>query len=96
MDMVVQGFFTPEEKRNPKIVERASKGLQRPLGVLDALLAEREFLVGDAFSVADLNVAAVMLLMEMVGYDYSNHANVKRWADACYARPSLARARAKD
>ena len=52
-------------------------------------------MLGDEFSIADLNVAAVMLLLIMVGYDYSAHTHVKKWADACYARPSLAAAQAK-
>lgn len=95
MQIVVQTFFTPEDKRNPKLVEGAKKGLQRPLKVLDAALAGRDWLVGSAFSVADLNLAAVMLLLKMVKFEYSEHDNVQRWADACYARPALARAKAK-
>jgi glutathione S-transferase len=95
MQIVVQKLFTPEEKRNPKVIEGAGKGLQRPLKVLDAALAGRAYLLGDAFTVADLNVAAVMHLMKMVGVTYAEHANVQRWADACYARPALARALAK-
>ncbi len=95
MQIVVQKLFTPEDKRDPKVVERATKALQRPLKVLDRALEERDGLVGSAFSVADLNVAAVMYLMKMISFDYSDHANVQRWADACYARPALARAVAK-
>lgn len=95
MQIVIQTFFTPEEKRNPKLVEGATKGLQRPLKVLDAALAGRDWLVGAAFSVADLNLAGVMRLMKMIKFDYSAHTNVQRWADACYARPALARAMAK-
>lgn len=95
MQIVVQKYFTAEEKRNPKVVAGATKALQRPLKVLDAALAERAWLVGDAFSVADLNLAGVMRLMSMVGFDYTEHRHVQRWADACYARPALARALAK-
>jgi glutathione S-transferase len=95
MQIVVQKLFTPEERRNPKVVEGASKGLQRPLKVLDAALAGRDWLVGNRFSVADLNVAAVMHLMKMINFTYAEHTNVQRWADACYARPALARALAK-
>ena len=95
MQVVVQKLFTPEEKRDPKVSERAIKGLQRPLKVLDAALAGRDWLLGNAFSVADLNVASVMLLMQRVGVGYAEHTNVQRWANACYARPALARAQAK-
>ena len=95
MQIVVQKLFTPEEKRNPKVVEGASKGLQRPLKVLDAALAGRNWLIGDQFGVADLNVAAVMMLLKRIDFGYAEHTNVQRWADACYARPALARAMAR-
>ncbi len=95
MQIVVQKLFTPEEKRNPKVTEGATKGLQRPLRVLDAVLAQRAYLLGQHFSVADLNVAGVMHLMKNIGFDYSAHSHVQRWADACYARPALARALAR-
>ena len=95
MQIVIQKLFTPEEKRNPKVSEGAAKGLQRPLRVLDAALAGRDWLVGEHFSVADLNVASVMHLMKSIAFDHAAHANVQRWADACHARPALARALAK-
>ena len=95
MQIVVQKLFTPEEKRNPKVVEGAGKGLQRPLKVLDAALAGRNWLIGDQFGVADLNVAAVKMLLKRIDFGYAEHTNVQRWADACYARPALARAMAR-
>jgi glutathione S-transferase len=95
MNIVVQKLFTPEEKRNPKIVDSATRGLQRPLRVLDAALAGRPWLLGEQFSVADLNVASVMHLMKNIDFGYAEHANVQRWAEACYARPALARALAR-
>jgi glutathione S-transferase len=95
MQIVVQKLFTPEDKRDPKVIERAGRGLQRPLKVLDAALADRPWLLGDRFTVADLNVAAVMQLMKMVGVTYAEHTHVQRWADACRARPALARALAR-
>ena len=96
MQIVIQTFFVPEDKRNPAVVERAAQGLERPLKVLDAALEGSDYLLGDQFTIADLNVAGVMLLLKMVGHDYSSHANVQRWADACYARPSLAAAQARE
>ena len=76
-----------EEKRNPKVIEGAGKGLQRPLKVLDAALAGRPYLLGDAFTVADLNVAAVMQLMKMIGFTYAEHANVQRWGGCVLRAP---------
>ena len=96
MQIVVQKLFLPKEKRNDKIVASAEKQLKRPLAVLDAALENQDWLIGDAFSIADLNVSSVMLLLKMVKFDYSEYENIQRWADACYARPSLARAQARD
>lgn len=92
MQIVVQRLFTPEDKRNPRLIEGAQRALQRPLKVLDAALAGRDWLVGSAFSVADLNVASVMYLLKAIAFEYREHAQVQRWADACYRRPALARA----
>ncbi len=96
MQIVVQKLFVPEEKRDAGVIERAEAGLQRPLAVLDDALSNSPYLLGDEFTVADLNVAAVMLLLQMVSVEYSSYSNVQRWADACYARPALVRARALD
>ncbi len=95
MQIVIQKLFMPEEKRDPAVISRAEKGLERPLKVLDAALSGQPYLLGDEFSIADLNVAAVMLLLNMVAFDYSEYTHVKRWADNCYARPSLASAQAR-
>ena len=95
MQIAIEKFFTPAEKRDSAVIEGASEGLQRPLQVLDQTLADRNWLVGESFSIADLNVAAVMLLMKMVEFDYSTFAHVQRWTQACYARPALERAQKK-
>ncbi len=91
---LVQKLFVPAEKRNERLIKSSEKQLERPLAVLDKALANRSWLVGEQFSIADLNVAAVMLLLELIDFDYSAHANVTDWAQRCYARPALARARA--
>lgn len=88
MAIVIQRFFTPEEKRDADVQARAEQALQRPLKVLDAHLSERPYLLGEQFSIADLNLAGVMDLMKMVELDISHMTHVQRWLDACYARPS--------
>jgi glutathione S-transferase len=96
MRIVVQKFFVSDEDRNMRAIEGAEKGLKRPLAVLDQHLANRPYLLGDSFTIADLNVAGVMALLKQTKTDLSDHANVLRWMDECYSRPALARAREKD
>lgn len=94
MPIVLHKFLLPEDRRNEKIIASSEKQLLRPLETLDNHLANRQWLVGDTFSIADLNLAAVMLLLSMVQYDYSRFSHASRWAAACYDRPALARAKA--
>ncbi len=93
MAMVVQKFFTPEEKRDEGVLARSAKGLKRPLKVLDEHLAGRTWLLGEHFTLADLNLAGVMELLNMLSHDVSEFTHVRTWLDACYARPSYASAK---
>lgn len=95
MRIVIQKFFVPKEQQDANEVQAAAESLERPLKVLNAHLANHSYLLGDTFTVADLNLAGVMLLLKMVGQDLSHHENVQRWADACYDRPALAAAQSK-
>ena len=93
MQMVLHKAMLPEDQRNPAAVTAAETDIQRPLRVLDAHLAQRDYLLGEAFSIADLNVASVLAMAAFVGYDFSAFVNVSRWMGACLARPSFERAR---
>jgi glutathione S-transferase len=95
MQIVIQKLFVPADKRDQTLIDNAAKGLERPLQVLDKALAKSFWLLGDRFTVADLNVAAVLMLLDMVQQDYSRYTHVKSWMTACQSRPALARARAK-
>jgi len=56
--------------------------------VLDDALKGREWLVGDKFSVADLNVAAVVSLATGGKVDISYAPDVTAWLARCNARPA--------
>jgi len=95
MQIVVQKMFVPEDKRNPKVIDRAEKGLMRPFKVLNDVLAETGYLLGDRFTVADLNLSSVMLLIDQMQFDFAEFPNIRDWKQRCHGRPSLAKAQAK-
>ena len=95
MQIVVQKFFTGGNA-DQTIIDNAAEQLDRPLKVLDAHLQNTDYLVGTTFSVADLNLAGVMLLLQMVQFDLSGYANVSGWLSRCYEREALKRAQALD
>jgi glutathione S-transferase len=83
--------FLPKEQREAKKAEDAAERFKQPLGVLDGALAGREYLVGNAFGVADLNVASVLAWAPLGGLDVSATRNVSGWLGRCTARPAFAR-----
>lgn len=83
-----------EHARDLSAVERSELLLQKPLGILNGSLAGRSYLAGDGFTVADLNVASILAWGRIVRLDLSAWPDLKRWHDACLARPANARARA--
>ena len=94
MQIVIQKFFVPKDQQDQGTIDQASKNLVRPLKVLDEALRENDYLLGQSFSVADLNVAGVLLLLKAVKFDFDAFQNASVWLDKCHARPALERARA--
>lgn len=78
----------PEADRDPAAAAMAEEQLQAPLGVLDAALSGRTWLLGDTFTVADINVAAVLALSRAAKVAIDARHNVNRWLDAALARPA--------
>lgn len=95
MQIVIQKFFN-RDNIDQSVIDSATENLQRPLAVLNEQLADRQYLLGDNFSVADLNVAGVMLLMQMIGFDLSAYPNIENWTGRCYSRDALKRAQGLD
>jgi glutathione S-transferase len=93
LDLLVHRALLPEFSRDPSYAERDELLLQKPLGVLNAALAGREFLAGGGFTVADLNVASILVWGKMARLGLSNHPELKRWLDDCLARPAYWRVR---
>ena len=73
------------------LVDDAARRLARPLGVIEAHLARRGHLVGDRFTVADLNMAE--MLRYAAGYTalMRDHPRIAEWLAACQARPAFVR-----
>ena len=82
----------PPEDRDPQRLAEALKVLEQPFKVLAAALAERPYLLGDAFTVADLNVAAV--ISRAIDMDLSAMPRLGDWLKRCLERPAARAARA--
>ncbi len=76
----------PPEERNAALREEALKVIASPFKVLDAAVAKQPYLLGNDFTVADLNVAAV--ISRAVDMDLSEWPHLKDWLTRCLDRPA--------
>ena len=75
----------PEEQDLAKRAE-ALKVLVAPFKVLDSAVTAQPYLLGPEFTVADLNVAAV--ISRAIEMDLSAVPNLKAWLTRCLDRPA--------
>jgi glutathione S-transferase len=83
----------PEDKRDPAAADAAEKSLAAPLKVLDGGLGPTLYLLGDHFTVADLNVASILAWARPAQIDMSPFPKVAEWLKNCAERPAARAAR---
>lgn len=93
LDLLQHRAVLPEFARDASHAERDALLLRKPLEVLNEALKGRAHLAGKEFTVADLNVASILVWGKMGRLDFSPHPEVARWLDACLARPAYVRVR---
>ncbi len=93
LDLLQHRAVLPEFARDASYAERDELLLKKPLGVLNGALVGRDYLVGSSFTIADLNVASILVWGKMARLNLLNHPEVARWFDACLARPAYGRVR---
>lgn len=86
-------YLKPEAERVASEAAAGKEALDLRLAVLEAELAQRPFLVGNGFTVADLNLACVLYAPWANKYDLARFPKVKAWLDTCLTRPAALRAR---
>jgi glutathione S-transferase len=83
---------TASAAANAELVRPA---VARALATLERALDGRSWLIPDAFTVADLNVAAVLSPSRAEHLDLTAHPNLSAWLARCYARPAAVAARGR-
>ena len=83
----------PENERDPAAADAAEKTLAQPLKVLDGALGRSPYLLGDKFTVADLNVASILAWARPAQIDFAAFPKVAEWTRNCAERPAARAAR---
>lgn len=76
-------------------MERYIKETNRLYGVLDHRLAGREFIAGDAYTIADIAAYPWIVPWKRQQQELDSFPNLRRWFDAVRQRPATQRAYAK-
>jgi GST-like protein len=85
--------FAPE--RIPYAMERYIKETARLYGVLDKRLADRAFVAGEAYSIADIAIYPWVVPHERQRQNIAEFPHLKRWLEAIAQRPATVRAYAR-
>ena len=85
----------PPERRKLDAARQAESRLRAPLAVLEARLQSQGFLAAARFTVADLNVAAILAWSRPAGDLLGPYPVTAAWLEAALQRPAYARALAR-
>jgi glutathione S-transferase len=93
MTLLVNKLFLPADQRDEKAIEKATAALKAPLKVIDDQLKGHPYLLGNDFTIADLNVAAVLSFAQLVKLDMSATPAAQAWLEKCLGREANQRVR---
>jgi glutathione S-transferase len=87
-DAFVQLFRTPVERRDQRLIDASVRATAPLLETLEAHLAGRSFMLGDAISMADIPLACELHRWWGLPFAHAPHPHVRRWYDAILALPA--------
>ncbi len=82
--------FLPEQERQPALAQAGLLKARQKVQILERGLQTKQWLVGNAFSVADLNVSAVLQRLPAIAGQDAPHALA--WHQRCFDRAAAKRA----
>jgi glutathione S-transferase len=72
---------TPPEQRNAQVIDESRAKFEKQAGVLDAHLAGKRFVTGDAFTMGDIPVGCFVNRWYMLPIERPRYANLSAWLE---------------
>jgi glutathione S-transferase len=88
-NIAVARFLLAYSGRNPSEsdLEAQRRGGYRALDAMEGHLAERQFLVGERYSIADISLYAYTHVADEGGFDLSDYPAINAWLERVAAQP---------
>ena len=83
----------PEAQRDAASADASEKAMRAPLEVLDGAVSKTPYLIGNDFTVADLNVASILSWARPARIDFGPFPKAADWLSRCAMRPAAKTAR---
>ena len=80
----------PKEMHNAALAAAGKAEVERLLGILNAELNGKEYLIDNKFSLVDAHLCSWVEYLGMVGVDVKAYDAVAAWSKRCLARPAAA------
>ena len=80
---------TPAEKRDPAAIESLRLEMEGVMRILDARLATRAYVAGDALTVGDIPVGCFTYRWYALPIEHSEHPHLARWYQSLTERPAF-------
>jgi len=75
----------------PYAIDRYTNEAKRLYGVMDRQLANRPYIAGDTYTIADMAIYPWLRNWKNQGIDWADHPRLKDWYDKVEARPAVVR-----
>jgi glutathione S-transferase len=86
LSILMHRVVMPADLRKPELAKQAEGSLRKPIGVLEAHLTKQPYVLGERFTVADINLAAICSWLRPAPELLNAHPHVSAWLARCLDR----------
>ncbi len=91
-EIAAHGGALPEALRIPALVDRGRELAPSLVGIVERALGDRAWILGDAFSAADIMLAYGLFIARHLGFVNDDTPRVRAYGERAMARPAFQRA----
>lgn len=88
IQVFIQNVFVPEARRSQEVIQKNMEKVAAEQTLLDTHLSSHQFIIGDAISIADINVGFVTQINHSLGLSIDDWPNLSAWLKRLEERPA--------